>query len=296
MKTIRTLTALTLLAGTSLVHADPPAAVNEAEKEAAPTKPAAPELSPEETRETSSYGFGYRNGSSFSQQTARFGLTSDDIDRNAFIRGFFDAFGGGESAIDEEKVNTALRLLQENIQEREKAIGEHNLAAGEKFLAENGKREGVITTESGLQYEILTKGEGDTYQKPEGSGPDRTQFMIQYKGTLTDGTEFDSSEGKTVPMGINTVPGFREALTTMPTGSTWKLFLKPDLAYGPQRRSAEIGPNATLIFELTLEEIKTPPAPPAARRPTAVSPPIRVPLPSKDGEKPPGEGGKKDGE
>jgi len=87
--------------------------------------------------------------------------------------------------------------------------------------------------------------------------------MVNYKGTLIDGTEFDASpEGSPVPMTLQVVPGFKEAITTMPVGAKWKLFIPSELAYGAERRSAEIGPNTTLVFDLELVEIKDAPAAP----------------------------------
>ena len=269
-----------------------------------PAAPAPPVLDPAVIKTNSSYGFGYRSGMQFAQQTSRFGLKVEDIDREAFIKGYFEAMTNADPSIKEEDINAALQALGNQLQEREKKEAEANLAEGLKFLEENGKREGVITTESGLQYEIIKKGEGPVYQAPaEGAPPANKQFMVKYKGTLIDGTEFDASpEGQTVPMTLQVIPGFKEAITTMPVGSKWKLFIKPELAYGEQRRGPDIKPNSTLIFELELDNIQDAPAPtqpnfsmppqggqpgaarppqPQRPRPTAVSPPVRVPIPPK---------------
>jgi FKBP-type peptidyl-prolyl cis-trans isomerase len=149
------------------------------------------------------------------------------------------------------------------LQTREKEIAAANLEAGAKFLEENAKREGVITTASGLQYEIINKGGEEKYTAPAEGAEDNKQFMVNYKGTLISGKEFDASpEGEPVPMTLQVVEGFKEALTTMPVGAKWKLFLPSSLAYGEERRSAEIGPNSTLIFELELEKIQDAPAQP----------------------------------
>jgi FKBP-type peptidyl-prolyl cis-trans isomerase len=155
-----------------------------------------------------------------------------------------------------------MAALGELLQQREKESADANLAAGKKFLEENGTREGVTTTKSGLQYEILVKGGESKYAEPKEGDPEK-QFMVNYKGTLIDGTEFDASpEGSPVPMTLQVIPGFQEAITTMPVGAKWKLFISSELAYGAERRSAEIAPNTTLIFELELVEIKdAPPAP-----------------------------------
>ncbi len=129
---------------------------------------------------------------------------------------------------------------------REKA--RTNLEAGLKFLAENGLREGVVSRESGLQYEIIQVGDG---AKP---GP-ASSVTCHYHGTLPDGTVFDSSvqRGRPATFPLNRViTGWTEALQLMPVGSKWRLFLPPHLAYGDQHVSAEIGPNSTLVFEVEL--------------------------------------------
>lgn len=283
-----------------------PAAPGTPATPAAPAEPAAAPIDPAVLKTNSSYGFGYRSGRQFAQQTSRFGLQMEDIERKSFSKGFFEGFAEKDPSISEDDINAALQALGSILQEREKATAAANLEAGKKFLDENGKREGVTTTASGLQYEVLKKGEGAVYQAPaEGSPPANKQFMVNYKGTLIDGTEFDASpEGKSIPMTLQVIPGFKEALTTMPVGSKWKLFIPAGLAYGEQRRGAHIKPNSTLIFELELEDIKDAPAPPArpnfsmppqggqpgARpapsrpRAQAVSPPVRVPIPPKSGE------------
>ena len=113
-----------------------------------------------------------------------------------------------------------------------------------------------------MQYEVLAKGGDEKYVAPkEGEPPADKQFLVNYKGTLIDGTEFDASpEGQPVPMTLQVVEGFKEALTTMPVGAKWKLFMPSDLAYGEERRSADIGPNSVLIFELELTKIEDAPA------------------------------------
>ncbi len=253
-------------------------------KPPAPKPPPKPKMDPAKLKTYTSYGFGFRNGRSFAGQTGRYGLTLDDIDREQFLKGLFDALELKDSALDQEEINAALMQLSEGIKEREAKLAETNKTAGEKFLAENKKREGVITTDSGLQYEILKEGDGQVYTPPpEGERPNK-QFMTIYHGTLIDGTEFDTSGGKPSPMSMNVIPGFKEALSTMPVGSKWKLFIPANLAYKEGRRSAKLGPNSTLIFELELAEIKDLPAPPSRPAvggrpgaPKAVSPPVRVP-------------------
>lgn len=246
-----------------------------AQDQPAPEKPAeaAAETDPATIRANSSYGFGFNNGNGFKQQMSRFGLEAEDIDREQFIQGFLDALDGKEPANGQEALNAAMLGLRNQVQEREKVLADENLKKAEAFLTENKARDGVVTTDSGLQYEVLKSGDGEKYDGTEGS-----KFLVNYKGTLIDGSEFDASpEGSPVPMTLNVVPGFREALTSMPVGSKWKLFIKPDLGYGENRRSAKLGPNSVLIFELELVEIQKP-----APRPKAVSPPIQIPpAPSK---------------
>ena len=258
-----------------------------AQPKPAPATPAKPEepkvtMDPKEIRTKTSYGFGYRNGRTFTNQTGRYGLRLDDLDREQFLKGLFDALELKDSEIEQDKINEALNQLSLVIREREKQVAEENKSTGEKFLAENKKREGVITTESGLQYEILKKGEGEVHPAPpQGQRPTK-QYMTIYRGTLIDGTEFDSSKGKPTPMSLNVIAGFKEALTQMPVGSKWKLFIPAELAYKENRRSAKLGPNSTLIFELELAELKDLPKPPSRplTRPTpgrSVTPPARVP-------------------
>jgi FKBP-type peptidyl-prolyl cis-trans isomerase len=155
-----------------------------------------------------------------------------------------------------------MQALGDMLQGREKATAASNLEAGKKFLEENAKRAGVIKTKSGLQYEILAKGGDVKYVAPKEGAQDNKQFLVNYKGTLISGKEFDASPaGEPVPMTLQVVPGFKEALTTMPVGAKWKLFLPASLAYGEERRSADIGPNSVLVFELELIKIEDAPAP-----------------------------------
>ena len=225
--------------------------------------PAAPKMDPAEIKSNSSYALGYRTGSTFGQQFGRFGVGAGDLDQENFLKGFMAAVKGDNPELDEEKLQAAMQALGDMLQAREKETAATNLEAGKKFLEENAKREGVITTASGLQYEVLEKGGDEKYVAPkEGEEAAEKQFLVNYKGTLISGKEFDASpEGEPVPMTLQVVPGFKEALTTMPVGSKWKLFIPSELGYGEERRSADIGPNSVLIFELELEKIEDAPAP-----------------------------------
>ncbi len=226
------------------------------------TEAPAPAADPAATKSDSSYALGYRSGGAFAQEFGRYGVTLDDLEMDVFINGFKAAVKSDKPEVAEEKLQAAMAALGTVLQQREKEAAEANLAAGKKFLEENAKREGVKTLESGLQYEVLEKGGEEKYKEPK-EGEAEKQFMVNYKGTLIDGTEFDASpEGSPVPMTLQVIPGFKEAITTMPVGAKWKLFIPSELAYGAERRSAEIAPNTALIFELELVEIKdAPPAP-----------------------------------
>ncbi len=244
----------------------PAAAQNEgaADKPAdkpAEAAPAAP-VDPAKVKTDSSYALGFKTGGEFGQQYGRFGISPEDLDSENFLKGFLVGFKGEKPEISEDQLRAAMGALGELLQAREKEAADKNLEAGKKFLAENAKREGVVTTDSGLQYEVIKPGGDKKYVAPkEGEAP--KQFMVHYKGTLIDGTEFDASpEGTPRAMNLQVIDGWKEALTTMPVGAKWKLFIPSDLAYGEQRRSADIAPNSVLIFDLELVEIKDAPANP----------------------------------
>ena len=127
-----------------------------------------------------------------------------------------------------------------------------NKAAGEKFLAENKTKEGVVTTPSGLQYKIITKGTGEI-------PADSSKVKVNYKGTLIDGTEFDSSYKRKEPATFRAnqvIKGWTEALTMMPVGSKWELYIPQELAYGARETGGQIKPFSTLIFEVELVGIE----------------------------------------
>ncbi|MFC7336448.1 FKBP-type peptidyl-prolyl cis-trans isomerase N-terminal domain-containing protein [Haloferula chungangensis] len=257
--------ALSLAASLAATAQDEAAPAAEKPKAVSPPvavpPPAAPPMDPAEMKTQSSYGLGYRTGGEFGQRWGSFGVTTDDIDNAKFLEGFMAGFQGDEPGIDAEKLGAAMQALGNMLQEREKALGEKNAKDGAAFLEENGKKDGIVTTDSGLQYQILEKG-GDTKYAAPKEGEAEKQFLVNYKGSLIDGTEFDASpEGQPVPMTLQVVEGFKEALTMMPVGAKWKLFVPGKLAYGEQRRSADIGPNQTLIFELELVSIEDAPAP-----------------------------------
>lgn len=194
-----------------------------------------------------SYGIGLNVG----QQIAD---TRDRLDRAAFMRGIEDALQGNDPALERAELQTVLQAFGEQIQagaaEARTAQAEENAAAGEAYLAENGARDGVTTTESGLQYEELRAGEG-------ASPTAEDEVRLHYRGTLIDGTEFDSSyDGDPVVFAAGRlIPGFTEALLLMQGGSHFRIVIPSDIAYGPNGSGGAIGPNATLVFEIEMFEV-----------------------------------------
>lgn len=243
--------------------------------------PPKPVLDPAVVKSDSSYGLGFRTGGEFGQRYGNFGMTIDDIDSAAFIKGFLDGFQRNDPSLSEEKLGAAMQAFGDMLQQREKELATINLTKGTAFLAEHGKNEDVITTDSGLQYKVINKGGDQKYVAPK-EGEAQKQFLVNYKGTLIDGTEFDASpEGQPVAMTMQVIDGFKEALTMMPVGSKWKVVIPSSLAYGDQRRSIEIGPNSTLVFELELTAIEDAPAP--------QNPGLPFPLPGGAGGPPQGQ-------
>lgn len=195
-----------------------------------------------------SYGIGANIGS-------RFG---DDLplDVDAFSAGVRDAIAGGELKMSDEEIMSTLQAYQQKqMAERQvesQALAETNRKEAEAFLAENASAEGVVVTDSGLQYKVLAEGGG-------ASPSESDTVEVHYEGTLLDGSVFDSSyqRGETVSFPVNgVIEGWTEALQMMKVGSKWKLFIPSDLAYGPGGAGQMIGPNAALVFEVELLGIK----------------------------------------
>jgi FKBP-type peptidyl-prolyl cis-trans isomerase FklB len=187
------------------------------------------------------------------------------IDVEALTRGVRDGFSDATLALSDEQIETAMQQLQQSHAEKmqakqeqmkveQEAVGVRNTEEGKTFLASNGAAEGVSTTASGLQYKIVTAGTG-----PKPAAEDTVK--VHYRGTLIDGSEFDSSYGRGEPVSfpVNAViPGWVEALQLMPVGSKWELVIPAELAYGPGGAGGKIGPNAVLKFEVELLAIEEP--------------------------------------
>jgi len=213
-------------------------------------------------KERFSYAIGMNLASGLKQQKV-------DIDPDMLLRGLKDALAGGKTLLTPEEEQLAIAQLQAQIRKTQedeiKRLGEENMKNGADFLAANKTKEGVVTLPSGLQYKILTAGTGD---KPSVTDT----VTCNYRGTLLDGTEFDSSykRGQPASFPLNgVIKGWTEALQLMPVGSKWQLFLPPEIAYGPRGAGGVIGPNATLIFEVELLSIKGKQAAPATPAPSA---------------------------
>ena len=181
--------------------------------------------------------------------------SSIDVDPAIVTKGIQDTLAG-KTLMTEAEAQTVLTQLQADMrkkqEEKAQQAGEANQKEGETFLAANKAKTGVVTLPSGLQYKILKEGTG--------SKPAATDSVVcHYRGTLINGTEFDSSykRGEPATFPVNgVIKGWTEALQLMPVGSKWQLFIPPDLAYGPRGAGADIGPNATLIFEVELLSIQ----------------------------------------
>ena len=197
-----------------------------------------------------SYGMGVGLGERIKNETF-------SIDINAFTQGLRNVVEDGERLMTQEEIMAEMKTFQQQQIEKQKAEQENlaasNKTAGDTFLAENKAKEGVTTTESGLQYKVVTEGSG---AKP--TGDDTVE--VHYSGTLLDGTVFDSSYKRGAPVTFpvrGVIPGWTEALQLMPVGSKWQLFIPSNLAYGPGGTGGgPIGPNAALIFDVELISIK----------------------------------------
>jgi FKBP-type peptidyl-prolyl cis-trans isomerase len=191
----------------------------------------------------------YSMGIFFGQSVSRQGM---ELDNAAFLQAVEDVLNSSELKLSKEEMQQILSDYQKKEQEERAAAATSNKANGEKYLADNKKKEGVVTLESGLQYKIITAGEGE---KP---GAD-SNVIVHYRGTLIDGTEFDSSysRGEPATLGVNQViKGWQEVLKLMPVGSKWQIVVPSNLAYGERGAGGAISPNSTLLFDIELLEIK----------------------------------------
>ena len=200
-------------------------------------------------KEKLSYSIGMQIGKDFKKQ-------SIDVDPEVLLKGIQDGTSGGKALMTEQEVRETWTAFQKERmakqEEETKKIGEKNKKEGEAFLAENKKKEGVKTLASGLQYKVIKPGTG---KKPKSADTVTTH----YRGTLIDGTEFDSSYNRGQPATFpvhGVISGWTEALQLMEEGAKWQLFIPSKLGYGERGAGQTIGPNATLIFEVELISVQ----------------------------------------
>jgi FKBP-type peptidyl-prolyl cis-trans isomerase FklB len=215
----------------------------------------APQL--KDPKDKASYSIGLNIGRNFKRQNV-------ELNPDALVAGVKDALSGAKPALNETEERDAMMTLQKDAMEKQKAMGEKNAAEGKKFLDENKKKEGVKSTASGLQYKVIKDGNG---QQPKASDT----VTVDYRGTLIDGTEFDSSykRGQPATFPLNgVIKGWTEGLQLMKTGAKYQFFIPADLAYGARQMGPDIPPNSTLIFEVELKSVQAAaagsPAPSAA--------------------------------
>lgn len=199
-----------------------------------------------------SYMFGYNAG----QQ-----LKAQGIEPNgeAVAQAVQDGYSGSEPQLSQEQIQATMQeyqqklaTMQEEEQAKQQAASEENKKKGEEFLAQNAKKEGVVTLPSGLQYKQIEAGQGE---QPD----DNDTVTVHYRGTLIDGTVFDSSYDRGEPVSFplqRVIPGWTEGLQHMKVGSKYELYIPSDLAYGPGGSPPKIGPNETLIFQVELLDVK----------------------------------------
>jgi FKBP-type peptidyl-prolyl cis-trans isomerase len=199
-------------------------------------------------KDKESYSLGYQFGQSLKRQ----GLA---VNLEVYTAGIRDALSGAKPLLSQEEVNKTVAEIQSRVmtarQKELQEMADKNLSEGKAFLETNRKKEGVKTLPSGLQYKVLAEGKGMTPKATD-------EVTVNYRGTLIDGTEFDSSYNRSKPLTVKVnavIRGWTEALQMMKEGSKWQLFIPADLAYG-ERGVSRIPPNSTLIFEVELISVK----------------------------------------
>ena len=199
--------------------------------------------------ETDQEKLSYSMGIFFGQTVIRQEM---EIDVPAFMQAVEDVLNKNEKKLSDEEMQKIINTYQKKEQEDRIAKSDKDNADGKKFLAENKKKEGVTVLPSGLQYKIIKNSEGE---KPLAD----SRVVVHYRGTLINGTEFDSSyaRGEPIELGLNQViKGWQEALQLMSVGSKWQIVIPSELAYGERGAGRLIGPNSTLIFDIELISIK----------------------------------------
>lgn len=198
-----------------------------------------------DSKDKASYSIGLNIGSNLKRQNV-------DLNPDAMIAGMKDAMSGKKPLLNDQEVREAMMGLEKDMQQKQAAAAQKNAADGDKFLAENKSKPGVKTTASGLQYKVEKEGKG--------AQPKATDTVtVNYRGTLINGTEFDSSYKRGQPATFpvtGVIKGWTEALQLMKAGSKYQLFIPAGLGYGERGAGRDIGPNATLIFDVELLDVK----------------------------------------
>ena len=214
-----------------------------------------------------SYSIGMNIGFNLSRQKV-------DINPDILAAGIKDAISG-KPQLTPDQVKDIMAQFEKDMEQKQKEVGEKNKTEGAKYLEENKKKAGVKTTASGLQYKVVKDGTG--------AQPKATDMVtVNYRGTLIDGTEFDSSykRGQPATFPVNgVIKGWTEALQLMKQGSKYQLFIPSTLAYGERAMGPDISPNSTLIFEVELQDVKPPPTP--GPQGSSKVPPPASPAPTK---------------
>jgi len=216
-----------------------------------------------------SYSIGMQIGFNLGRQKV-------DINPDILAAGIKDAIAG-KPQLTADQVKDIMAQFEKDMETKQKQVGEKNKTDGAKFLEDNKKKPGVKTTASGLQYKVEKEGTGAT--------PKATDMVtVNYRGTLIDGTEFDSSykRGQPATFPVNgVIKGWTEALQLMKQGAKYQLFIPANLAYGERAMGPDIGQNSTLIFEVELQDVKPPPTPVPQGQGSAKVPPAASPAPTK---------------
>jgi FKBP-type peptidyl-prolyl cis-trans isomerase FklB len=209
-------------------------------------------------KDKASYSIGMNIGMNFKKQNV-------ELNPDALLAGVKDALSGKKPALTEAEAREVMNQWSKELAEKQKAMADKNAGDGKKFLEDNKKKEGVKTTASGLEYKVLKEGNG-----PQPKAADTV--TVDYRGTLIDGTEFDSSykRGQPATFPLNgVIKGWTEGLQLMKTGAKYQFFIPSDLAYGQRAMGPDIAPNSTLIFEVELKSVQ--PAPAASASPSATA-------------------------
>lgn len=284
MKKLTSLAALLLLTAAAAARADQqPSAEQPAQTPPAETQ-AAPGDKPQSLDDKASYIIGFNLGSNLKQQEI-------PVSADLIVKGLRDGLGGSKGLLTDEEIQSTMTEFQQTMmakqQEKMQAAGAKNKQEADAFLASNKGKPGVVTTASGLQYQMLQEGTGATPKPTD-------QVTVHYKGTLLDGKVFDSSYERNEPAVFTVgqvIPGWVEALQLMKVGSKAKLFIPPALAYGENGAGQDIGPNSLLVFEVEL--LKAEPAGAAAPAAPAAEPPPAGDTPGeqqREGEQKPPQG------